>query len=82
MNKEPQFETQLDEYAQEEVIDISVYSHLVLCESTNCSNVRYVKPQDKKQVTYCKPCARAARLKDRAERAKIYRKRDKKTIPE
>ena len=76
------YETQLDEYSNEEVIDTSIYIHLIVCQNETCSNSRWVKAQDKQQVLYCKPCARAARLKDRAERAKKYRQNAKTNIPE
>lgn len=75
MSKEPEYQTQKDGYGQDETIDVTVYSWIVICNE--CEGFRYVKPQDRSQVELCKPCARKARLKARAERAKKYRKRDK-----
>ena len=82
MSKEPQYVQQMDEYGNEETIDSSVFSELKACSSGSCTNHRWTKPQDAKQVTLCKPCARRNRLNMRAARAKLYRKRDKKDISE
>jgi ssDNA-binding Zn-finger/Zn-ribbon topoisomerase 1 len=81
--KELVYEAQLDEYGNEEVIDVTVFTEAIVCSANPaCSNIRYLKPQDKKQVTLCKPCARKDRLSKRAIRAKKYRKQVRQDIPE
>lgn len=74
-NKEPVFATQLDAYGRLEKVDVSKYCAKVLCDESGCTQVRYVCPQDKLQVSYCKPHARKHRLASRARRARERRAR-------
>jgi hypothetical protein len=75
--QEPTFETQLDYDGRPEKVDITKQSVRVLCSEPGCFQVRYVHAQDAFQSDRCKPHARAARLKSRAERARIKRKSSK-----
>lgn len=74
---EPEFSSQLDENGNVERIDITTYSIKIMCAAEGCVQIRYIKPQDKSQVTLCKVCSRKARLKVRAERARNRRKNKK-----
>lgn len=72
-SREPIFATQLDMYGQPEKIDITKYSVKLICKEPGCISIRYIQPQDKGEVSYCKPHARKARLASRARRAKKSR---------
>lgn len=76
-SSEPVFVTQLDPDSRPEKVDITKHSVRVYCAEPECYQIRYVLPQDKSQVDRCKPCARTARLKSRASRARINRQAKK-----
>lgn len=75
--KPPNIHSQIDEYGSFEKIDVSIYNHRVLCDESNCMNIRYVKSQDRTTVKKCKFHARQATLRKRALRAKAYRAKAK-----
>lgn len=76
-DQEAVFVSQLDDFSRPEKVDITKYCFKVICKEPGCFKVRYVLPQDKTKVQFCKPHARAKRLANRAERARGYRLRDK-----
>lgn len=71
---EPQYRQQENEFGHVEFVDITIYSHTVLCQYTGCCRIRYVKPQDSKQVKYCKVHAAQIRREYRAAHAKKQRR--------
>jgi hypothetical protein len=74
---EPTFALQPDEYGNFEKVDTSKYSCKIICNEPTCLQIRYVLPQDRTQVKFCKKHTRLYRLAVRAERAKRYRARNK-----
>lgn len=65
-DKEPVYLTQKDDKGYDEKVDVSINSHMVVCEHPGCTEIRYVKPQDKSQVKFCKPHAYEHKKKYRA----------------
>jgi len=75
--KEPVFADQVDQFGNNEKIDITRFCIKLVCSVPDCSNIRYVCPQDRTQVTFCKIHARANRLRSRASRARVSRSKNK-----
>lgn len=72
-SREPVFTNQADRFGKPEKIDITKYSVKLICKEPGCMELRYIQPQDRGQVVYCKPHARKYRLASRARRAKTGR---------
>lgn len=72
---EPKLATQINELGENEKVDTRVYSLKIVCEHPVCTQIRYIKPQDRTQVKQCKVHAREARLASRARRARDGRAR-------
>lgn len=73
--KEPVFESHLNEDGKYEKVDVTKYSMRVLCSVPGCLQIRYVLPQDYRNVKYCKPHALEARRKYRSEYMKSKRRK-------
>ncbi len=71
--KEPIFVTQLDFFGNEEKIDISRFRVKIPCSHKDCLNIRYILPQDKNQVRYCKPHTKVLRDEKKARKARERR---------
>lgn len=72
---EPKLATQVNERGENERVDTNIYSLKIVCEHVSCTQIRYIKPQDRTQVRHCKVHAREARLQSRAKRAREGRAR-------
>jgi len=53
--KESVFRKQKDYDGSVEEIDTAIYNVEIECKDKDCHEIRYIKPQDKFQVKYCKP---------------------------
>lgn len=67
------FGEQKDAYGQTEKVNLSMFSIQVVCHEPGCFQIRYIRPQDRSQVKYCKPHAKVARDRYRAEHMKRKR---------
>ena len=70
---ELKFAVHHDEFGVYEKVDLSKFCFKVLCKEPGCMQIRYVTPQDKTQVKYCKPHTRMHRLRQKALKAKVRR---------
>lgn len=71
---EPEFEMQMNEFDKPEKIDISEYTIKIMCAEPDCLRIRYIKPQDAKQVKLCKLHARLLKLRSRAQHTREKRR--------
>lgn len=70
---EPKLASQIDENGDTEKVDTNVYPYKIVCRDVRCTQIRYVRAQDRTQVKFCKVHAREARLASRARRARDNR---------